>query len=207
MIVSDIILPDSARLAFIGAAPLAIGRTALALSPDGALLAYVAERGAGTQLYLRPMDRDTLLPVPGTAGACCPFFSPDGQWLAFHAQDRLSKVRPGLAGAPIPITTVNGFMGADWADDGWILLSEQQGRRATRVNPETGAREPLPTMYSLARAFPGGRGILRRGTRRRSPRRSTYPGSGSRGCWRCRGRICATLRRGTSPMPIRARCG
>ncbi len=162
VIVTDIFLPDSAPLAFIGAAPLAIGRTALALSPDGTTLAYVAERGGGTQLYLRPLDRDTLLPVPGTVGACCPFFSPDGKWLAFHAQDRLSKVRPGLAGAPIPITTVNGFMGADWADDGWILVSEQQGRRATRVNPETGAREPLRTMYSLARAFPGGRGILAR---------------------------------------------
>src|SRR5690606_2243582 len=162
VIASTIVLPDSAPLAFIGSAPLAIGRTALALSPDGATLAYVAERGEGTQLYLRPLDRDTVLPVPGTEGACCPFYSPDGQWLAFYAQDRLSKVRPSLAGSPIPITTVNGFMGADWSDDGGILVSEQQGRRATRVDAETGAREPLPSLYSIARALPEGRGILAR---------------------------------------------
>ncbi|MEP6574661.1 MAG: hypothetical protein ABJD11_18315, partial [Gemmatimonadota bacterium] len=162
VMVTDITLPDSAPLAFIGVAPLAIGRTALALSPDGGTLAYVAERGAGTQLYLRPMDRDTVFPLPGTEGACCPFFSPDGKWLAFHAHDQLSKVRIGLAGSPIPITSVNGFMGGDWGDDGSILISEQQGRRAFRVNAESGAREPLPRMYSMARSLPGGRGILSR---------------------------------------------
>ncbi|MBA2627540.1 MAG: protein kinase [Gemmatimonadales bacterium] len=159
---TDITLPDSAPLAFIGAAPLAIGRTALVLSPDGGTLAYVAERAGGTELYLRPMDRDTVFPLPGTEGACCPFFSPDGKWLAFHAHDRLSKVRIGLPGSPIPITTVNGFLGGDWGDDGSILISEQQGRRAFRVNAETGAREPLRRMYSIARSLPGGRGILSR---------------------------------------------
>ena len=123
MIASTIVLPDSAPLAFIGKAPLAIGRTALALSPDGATLAYVAQRGSGTQLYLRPMDRDTAFPLAGTEDACCPFFSPDGTWLVFYANDKLSKVRLGFAGAPIPIMTVNSFVGANWGDDGWLVVS------------------------------------------------------------------------------------
>jgi serine/threonine-protein kinase len=160
VIASTIVLPDSAPLAFIGKAPLAIGRTALALSPDGATLAYVAQRGAGTQLYLRPMDRDTAFPVPGTEDACCPFFSPDGAWLAFHARDQLSKVRLGFAGAPIPILTVNSFFGADWGDDGWIVVSDLQGRRVLRVNAETGVKEDLHLTMSRPHVLPGGRGVI-----------------------------------------------
>ncbi|HUF34917.1 MAG TPA: protein kinase, partial [Gemmatimonadales bacterium] len=160
VVTSTITLPDSAPLAFIGTSPLGIGRTAFALSPDGAMLAYAAQRGAGTQLYLRPMDRDTVFPVAGTEGACCPFFSPDGAWLAFLARDQLSKVRIGFSGSPIPITAVNSFFGAGWGDDGWIVIADLQGRRAARVNAETGVREDLrPGMYTPS-VLPGARGIL-----------------------------------------------
>ena len=160
VIESTITLPDSAPLAFIGNAPLAIGRTALALSPDGTTLAYAAQRGAGTQLYLRPMNRDTVFPLAGTEGACCPFFSPDGAWLGFHAHDQLSKVRIGFAGGPIPIVTVNSFFAADWGDDGWIVISDLQGRHILRVNAETGAKEELHLTMSQPKALPGGRGII-----------------------------------------------
>ena len=149
-----------AAQAFIGTAPLAIGRTALALSPDGATLAYVAERGTGTQLYLRPMDRDTVFPLAGTEDACCPFFSPDGAWLAFHAHDQLNKVRIGFAGPPIPILTVNSFFAADWGDDGWIVVSDLQGRHTVRVNAETGAKEDLHLTMNRPKVLPGGHGII-----------------------------------------------
>ncbi len=160
MVTSTIVLPDSAPLAFIGKAPLALGRTALALSPDGATLAYVAQRGEGTQIYLRPMDRDTAVPVAGTEDACCPFFSPDGAWLAFHARDQLSKVRLGFAGSPSPIMTVNSFFGADWGDDGRLVVSDLQGRRVIRVNAETGATEDLHQIMNRPQVLPGGRGII-----------------------------------------------
>ena len=57
--------------------------TALALSPDGTRVAYVATRGGTPQLYLRAMDQLQPKPIPGTEGASFPFFSPDGQWLGF----------------------------------------------------------------------------------------------------------------------------
>jgi Tol biopolymer transport system component len=56
------------------------GRHDLALSPDGARLAYVANQ----QLYLRAMDQLEAQPVRGTnEDPMEPVFSPDGQWLAY----------------------------------------------------------------------------------------------------------------------------
>jgi hypothetical protein len=56
------------------------GRHDVALSPDGARLAYVANQ----QLYLRAMDQLEAQPVRGTnEDPMEPVFSPDGQWLAY----------------------------------------------------------------------------------------------------------------------------
>jgi serine/threonine protein kinase len=59
--------------------------SAVALSPDGTKLAYVARQGDTQRLYLREMDRLDATPIPGTDGAINPFFSPDGKWLGFFA--------------------------------------------------------------------------------------------------------------------------
>ena len=98
--------------------------------------------------------------LPGTEDACCPFFSPDGKWLAYHARDQVSKVRLGVGGPPVPVVGVNTFFAADWADDGTIVVSDLQGRRVIRVNAETGAREALPYMVRLLDVLPGGRGTI-----------------------------------------------
>jgi eukaryotic-like serine/threonine-protein kinase len=58
---------------------------ALALSPDGTQLVYVAQYGGTQQLFLHPMDTLEYKPLPGTTGALAPFFSPDGQWIGFFA--------------------------------------------------------------------------------------------------------------------------
>jgi Tol biopolymer transport system component len=66
---------------------------ALAISPDGINLVYVARRRGGpAQLFLRPLDALTAKPVAGTEGAVSPFFSPDGKWIAYFAGSQLKKV-------------------------------------------------------------------------------------------------------------------
>jgi len=80
----NITLPESAPIA-------PIGGPALALSPDGTNLVYVAGLGGKTQLYRRPMDQFEALPIPGTEGAYNPFFSPDGQWIGFFAGNEMKK--------------------------------------------------------------------------------------------------------------------
>ncbi len=66
----------------------------VAISRDGRRIAYTANG----QIYLRVLDDLVARPVPGTAiGATptSPFFSPDGEWIAFFAQGRLMKVPCG----------------------------------------------------------------------------------------------------------------
>ena len=82
-------------LASIGAdASLAtdLGASAI-LSPDGTTLAFVAQQQAGqTRLFVRKLDQLQAAALAGTEGANSPFFSPDGQWLAFFAGGKLKKV-------------------------------------------------------------------------------------------------------------------
>jgi hypothetical protein len=66
-------LPPGQQLAGLENGP------AVALSPDGTHLAYVARQSGTQQLYLRAMDSLEARPVPGTEGAVGPFFSPDGR--------------------------------------------------------------------------------------------------------------------------------
>ena len=56
-----------------------------ALSPDGRTLVYAASRDERQQLFLRPLDRFEASPLARTEDASNPFFSPDGQWVAFRA--------------------------------------------------------------------------------------------------------------------------
>jgi len=56
---------------------------ALALSPDGSVVAYTCTRGDLTQICLRRLDRQEVSPIPGSEGGRFPTFSPDGQWVAF----------------------------------------------------------------------------------------------------------------------------
>src|SRR6267143_2050248 len=73
-----ITLPPGQRLA-------GLDQPAVALSPDGVHLAYVAIQGGIQQIYLRAMDILEARTIPGTEGATAPFFSPDCQWLGFFA--------------------------------------------------------------------------------------------------------------------------
>src|ERR1700693_5811047 len=95
---------------------------AVALSPDGSRLAYVARQGGIQQLYLRAMDSQEARPIPGTEGAVNPFFSPDGHWLGFFAGGRLEKVSVN-GGAGVTLRDGVNFGGASWASQGMIAIS------------------------------------------------------------------------------------
>ena len=99
-----------------------LDQLALALSPDGSHLAYVATRAGTQQLFLRAMNSLEANSIPGTEGAVDPFFSPDGQWIGFFAGGKLKKVSVSgeavltLADATVP-------HGAAWSSQGIIAFA------------------------------------------------------------------------------------
>jgi len=55
----------------------------LAISADGRHVLYRPNTEEEAQLYLRSLDDLVEKPIPGTEGAVSPFFSPDGESVAF----------------------------------------------------------------------------------------------------------------------------
>src|SRR6202007_2632695 len=100
-----------------------LGDLAVALSPDGTHLAYVATQGGTEQLYLRQMDNLEAKPLPGTEGGVNPFFSPDGQWVGFFAGGKVKKVSVN-GGAALPLFDAAAYpAGASWGSQGTIAFT------------------------------------------------------------------------------------
>ena len=111
-----------------------LSRRALALSPTGAHLAFVAD----DQLWLRSLDETESRPVPESEGAQAPFFSPDGRWVGFWAAGELRKAAV-TGGAPQTLSQIPSMASASWAADDTILLSRAQG--VWRVSADGGEPE------------------------------------------------------------------
>ena len=95
----------------------------LALSPDGSRLVYIGKRGETRQIFLRPIDQWDAVPIPGTEGASNPFFSPDGQWVAFFSEDnKLKKVSLG-GGLPVTLCSTSSPLGGSWGPDDTIVFT------------------------------------------------------------------------------------
>jgi DNA-binding winged helix-turn-helix (wHTH) protein len=78
------------------------------LSPRGDRLVFVGRETSSphTRLYLRSLDSDAVRPLPGTEDAVGPFFSPDGETVAFFREHRLMRVTLA-GGAPETIVTAS----------------------------------------------------------------------------------------------------
>ena len=142
----------------------------LALSPDGRTLVYKAVRDGVTQLYRRELDQVEPVAIPGTENADNPFFSPDGEWLAFDSDGALKKV--ALRGGPA--TTIcelpSGFRDATWTTDGTIILGAV-GSGLLQVPGAGGEPRPFLDLEEGERGqtqpdvLPGGRAVLFRSRR------------------------------------------
>ena len=121
-------LPESQRIG-------GLDFPAVAISPAGTHIAYVASIGGPPQLVVRALAESQAVPLAGTNGAFSPFFSPDGAWIGFFADDKLKKV-PTQGGrvqtiAPAPL----GF-GAVWAPDGTIVFAPANASSLARVSSD-----------------------------------------------------------------------
>jgi serine/threonine-protein kinase len=114
---------------------------ALALSPDGRLLAWSA-CDSGCRLYMRPLDQLDPQRLRGTDGASAPFFSYDGRWIGFFASGKLQKVAVA-GGMPVVITDAAQPFGAVWLRDRHIVFAASERGGLMRVSESGGAVEQL----------------------------------------------------------------
>jgi Tol biopolymer transport system component len=121
-------------------------------SPDGRQLAFVSRTLAGeSALWVRPLDGPAPRRLAGTDRADAPFWSPDGEFIAFHADGILKRV--AAAGGPVqrvtdldPIT-----LGATWSGDDVIVFTPSNRAPLHRVSPAGDRRAPLTTLNAERR--------------------------------------------------------
>jgi serine/threonine-protein kinase len=139
------------------------------LSPDGAVLVFVAQQAPGEkpQLYVRRLDQSRDMALPGTEGADSPFFSPDGKWIAFFADGKLKKTAMS-GGAPITICDAGNARGGTWAEDGTIFFTPAPRAALLQVPSAGGSPSPLTKLDASIgeitqrwpQALPGGKAVM-----------------------------------------------
>jgi len=97
----------------------------VALSPNGERFVYVGGPPGNPRLFLREMNRFEAVALAGTEGAHGPFFSPDGDWVAFFAGGSLRKVRVTGEdrGAPQVLCATEPGVGGTWLSSNEIVFA------------------------------------------------------------------------------------
>src|SRR4029453_17310243 len=157
---------DLGAEASLAGAPLGTPGPNIALSPDGATLAFVAQADPESQpeLYVRRLDRLEAAALEGTQNASGPFFSHDGRWIAFFADGRLKKIA-AAGGAVATICDAANVRAGQFTDYAGIALSVDRGV-LTWMSPPGWSPEPLTAFAEneLAQLWPqmlpGGRAVL-----------------------------------------------
>ncbi len=117
-------------------------RRIVAISPDGTLIAYVADN----RIYLRPIGELRAAPLAGTespVGVTSPVFSPDGKWIAFYSNSDGTLKRVAVTGgAAVTLCEASNPDTVWWGPEG-ILFSELA--RVRRVPAGGGSPQVVAT--------------------------------------------------------------
>ena len=151
------------------------GRRAVAISPDGQQIVYSLPDG----LHIRRLDAFESRPIPGTANAINPAFSPDGRRLAVWTQQGLRNIDPltgNTTALRSPTTDVGGILGSlSWDEhglmvtqgtsgvylfppdsaDGRRIIELAEGEAASSAEMLPGGEYVLMTLLSLSPGRPG----------------------------------------------------
>ena len=146
--------------------PPAISGNPLAISPDGSRIVVVLRGADGKSLlYTRLLQQSKLVPLAGTENSYSPFFSPDGQWIGFAADNKLKKISAD-GGAAVTICDVAIMRGASWGDDGNIVLAIGTSFALSRVGAAGGTPAPATKLnqgertHRWPQVLPGSQTIL-----------------------------------------------
>ena len=150
-----------------GTLPTGLGPSAL-ISPDGTHMVFVASDAGGKQrLFIRSLDQLQVSPLYGTEDAIDPFFSPDGQWIAFFAGGKLKKISV-QGGAAVTLCDAQEDRGGAWGENGTIIFAPATRTGLFMVSSAGGTPAPFSTLDKKAgevthrwpQFLPGGKALL-----------------------------------------------
>src|SRR5215831_12733011 len=101
--------------------------------------------------------------MTGTEGAHSPFFSPDGQWVAFFSAEKLKKISV-QGGDALTLSTASSIKGGSWGEDGNIIASS--GDVLLQIPSSGGAPTPVTELapgevsHCWPQVLPGGGAVL-----------------------------------------------
>jgi Tol biopolymer transport system component len=139
-------VPPTARMQF--AIPVSGEVNHMALSPDGAMLAFVSpdDKSGVPMLFVQRIGSAGATELSATEGASFPFWSPDDAFIAFFAGGKLYKIsasgenRQALATAAIP-------RGGSWGRKNVIVFAPGPGGAIWRVNSDGSNAAPLTQKF------------------------------------------------------------
>ena len=157
-------LPDQSVVRFGIPVPSPItDALSLAVSPDGRRVAYSLDPQG---IFLRTIDESDARFIKGTEGGADPFFSPDGESLAFFADNKLRKIRLD-GGTAVTLCDAPVWRGGAWFEGGTIVWGTAFGG-LMQVSAEGGQPRQLtipdPANGEVSHRYPvglqGGKVIL-----------------------------------------------
>jgi len=131
------------------------------LSPAGTRLVYTSQG----KLFTRRMDQPKAVELAGTEGAFEPFFSPDGQWVAFFAAGKLKKISVE-GGAAVALCDAPNARGGSWSEGVNIIAALGTNTGLSRVPAAGGAPTPVTGLaqgeisHRWPQILPGGKAVL-----------------------------------------------
>ena len=127
-----------------------------ALSPSGDALVFARDQSAGAPLFHRALDSAEQVRIPGTEGGYAPFFSPDGRWVGFYADDLLKRVALSGGAPETVLGSISTFLGASWGGDDTIVFGTLSTGGLRSVPAPGGAQVQLTTLADgdLFHGFP-----------------------------------------------------
>ena len=115
----------------------------LALSPDGSKLIYAAiDENGSRALWIHSFETGEAMRVKGSESALYPFWSPDGQNVAFVARSQLMRA-PATGGPVQNIAAGQDWRGGTWSDDGTIVFAPDFRGGLNRVSASGGEAVPI----------------------------------------------------------------
>jgi serine/threonine-protein kinase len=131
------------------------------LSPDGRRMVYASQ----SRLFTRRLDQPNATELAGTQGAFAPFFSPDGQWVAFFTTVKLQKISVE-GGSAITLCDATNGTGGSWGEDGNIIAALNSTGGLSRIPSAGGPPMPVTDLQSgefthrWPQILPGGKAVL-----------------------------------------------